>query len=232
MRIALFSVTAALVFTAACTVDPGPVQTGNTAVEVGKADTARAEIHMNAGELWIEGGASRLLDATFRYSERVGRPSVHYDVMGARGVLTVESPQNAGGGMKGNATNEWRLRMSSEVPLDLSVRLGAGESHLDLSQITLRAAEVNMGAGNMTFAMANRYSQDVNVQINGGVGEGHIRLPRESGAVVDATGGIGSVQAGNLTKRGDGKYYNSAYADDKPAVHMKVRGGIGDIVFE
>ena len=232
MRIALFYVTAIVLFTAACAVDPGPVQTGNTAVEVGKADTARAEIHMNAGELWIEGGASRLLDATFRYSERVGRPSVHYDVMGARGVLTVESPQSASGGMKGNATNEWRLRMSSEVPIELSIGLGAGESHLDLSQITLRAAEVNMGAGNMTFDMADRYSQDINVQINGGVGEAHIRLPRESGAVVDATGGIGSIQAGNLTKHDDGKYYNSAYASDKPAVHMKVRGGVGDIVFE
>jgi hypothetical protein len=232
MRIALLSVTAALLLTVACSVDPGPVQTGNTAVEVGKADTARAEIHMNAGELWIEGGASRLLDATFRYSEHVGRPSVHYDVMGARGVLTVESPQSASGGMKGNATNEWRLRMSSEVPIELSVGLGAGESHLDLSQITIRAAEVNMGAGNMTFSMADRYTQDVNVQINGGVGEAHIRLPHETGAVVDATGGIGSIQAANLTKRGDGKYYNSAYADDKPAVHMKVRGGVGDIVFE
>jgi hypothetical protein len=232
MRIALLSVTAALLFTVACSVDPGPVQTGTTAVEVGKADTARAEIHMNAGELWIEGGASRLLDATFRYSEHVGRPTVHYDVMGGRGVLTVDSPQSASGGMKGNTKNEWRLRMSSEVPLDLSVGVGAGESHLDLSQITLRAAEVNMGAGNMTFNMADRYTQDVNVQINGGVGEAHIRLPRETGVVVDVTGGIGSVQAGNLTKRDDGRYYNSAYANGKPAVHMKVRGGVGDVVFE
>jgi hypothetical protein len=231
MRIAFIAVTAALVFIGGCTVDPGPVQTGNAAVEVGKADTVRAEIHMNAGELWMEGGSSRLLDATFRYSERVGRPAVHYDVMGARGVLTVESPEHVGG-MKGNATNEWRLRTSSAVPLDLSIGLGAGESHLDLSQVTLRAAEVNMGAGNMTFSMADRYSQDVNVQINGGVGEAHIRLPHETGAVVDATGGIGSIQAGNLTKRDDGKYYNAAYADDKPAVHMKVRGGVGDIVFE
>jgi hypothetical protein len=231
MRIALLSVTAALVFTAACSVDPGAVLTGTSAVELGKADTVRAEIHMSAGELWIEGGASRLLDANFRYSERVGRPSVHYDVMGGRGVLTIESPESSSG-LKGNAKNEWRLRMSSEAPLDLSVGLGAGESHLDLSQITLRAAEVNMGAGNMTFSMADRYTQDVNVQINGGVGEAHIRLPRETGAVVDAAGGIGSVQAGSLTKRDDGKYYNASYADDKPAVHMKVRGGVGDIVFE
>ncbi|HEU5021915.1 MAG TPA: hypothetical protein VFT60_08485, partial [Bryobacteraceae bacterium] len=103
---------------------------------------------------------------------------------------------------------------------------------LDLSQISLRAAEVNMGAGNMTFTMADRYTKDIDVQINGGVGEARIRLPHETGAVVDATGGIGSIEADNLMKRADGKYYNAAYADDKPAVHMKVRGGVGDIVFE
>jgi hypothetical protein len=150
--------------------------------------------------------------------------------MGGRGVLTIESPEKDG--LKGNAKNEWRLRMSSGAPLDLSVSLGAGESHLDLSQISLRAAEVNMGAGNMTFTMADRYTKDIDVQINGGVGEARIRLPHETGAVVDATGGIGSIEAGNLMKRADGKYYNAAYADDKPAVHMKVRGGVGDIVFE
>ncbi|HEU5020839.1 MAG TPA: toast rack family protein, partial [Bryobacteraceae bacterium] len=137
MRIALVSVAAALVFTAACAVDTGAILTGTAAVELGKADTVRAEIHMSAGELWIEGGSSRLLDANFRYSERVGRPSVHYDAMGGRGVLTIESPEKDG--LKGNAKNEWRLRMSSGAPLDLSVSLGAGESHLDLSQITLRA---------------------------------------------------------------------------------------------
>jgi hypothetical protein len=230
MRTVLLCVAAGLVFIAGCTIDPGPVQTGTSAVELGNADTVRAEIRMSAGELWAEGGASRLLDATFRYSERVGRPAVHYNVTGGRGLLTIESPESDG--LKGNATNEWRLRMDSAVPLDLSLRLGAGESHLDLSQIRLRAAEVNIGAGNMTFTMADRYTQDVDVQIHGGVGEAHIRLPRESGVVVDATGGIGSIQAGSLTKRDDGKYYNSAYADDQPAVHMRVRGGIGDIVFE
>ncbi|HVW07265.1 MAG TPA: toast rack family protein [Bryobacteraceae bacterium] len=231
MRTVLIPLTAVVVLLAGCSEDSGPILTGTATVEAGKADTVRTEIRMNAGELQLEGGASRLLDATFRYSQNAGRPVVHYDVMGGRGLLTVESPEN--GSTRGrNATNEWTLRMGSDLPLDLSVHLGAGESRLDVSQLALRSAEVNMGAGNMTFNMANRYTQDVNVQINGGVGEAHIRLPKETGAVVDATGGIGSVQADGLTKRGDGKYYNAAYADDKPAVHMKVRGGVGDIILE
>lgn len=229
MRTAIIPLTAALVLLAGCEVDSGPILTGTATVEAGKADTVRAEIRMGAGDLQVEGGSSRLLDATFRYSQSAGRPVVHYDVMGGRGLLTVESPQD--GSTRGkNAKNEWALRMGTELPLDLSVRLGAGDSRLDVSQLALRSADVNMGAGNLTFNMANRYTQEVNVQINGGVGEAHIRLPKETGAVVDAAGGIGSVQANGLTKRDDGKYYNAAWAADNPAVHMKVRGGVGDIV--
>jgi hypothetical protein len=228
MRAAWIFLAAVAVFTTGCAVDPGPTLTAADKIETGKADSVRAEIRMNAGELRVEGGASSLLDANFRYSERAGRPAVHYSIVGAHGLLTVESPHE--GPTMAKMTNDWTLRLASEVPLDLSVRLGAGESHLNVSRLALRSAEVDMGAGEMTLNMAGRYSRDVNVRINGGVGEAHIRLPRETGAVVEATGGIGDIEAHDLTQRGDGRYYNAAYAEEKPAVHMTVRGGVGNIV--
>lgn len=207
--------------------DAGPTQTASEQVDAGKADTVTAEIRMSAGTLKIEGGAPNLLSADFRYSESIGRPVVAYDVAGAHGRLVVHSA--SGGRTNGNAVHEWNLRLGNAVPLDLSVGLGAGESHLDVAQLALRSLEVNMGAGEMTLDMAGKYMKDVTVQVNGGVGEAKIRLPKATGAVVDAAGGIGGVSAHGLTKRDDGKYYNDAYADDKPAVRMKVRGGVGDI---
>jgi hypothetical protein len=89
--------------------------------------------------------------------------------------------------------------------------------------------EVNMGAGEMELNVAGKYTRDVTVQVNGGVGEARIRLPSAMGAVVNATAGIGSVSAKGLTKR-DGKYYNDAYVEGKPAVRLDVQGGIGEIV--
>jgi hypothetical protein len=224
MRIQLIAVTA--IFAMACSIDPGPTLTASENIEAGKADSVRAEIHMNGGNLEVQGGASSLLNADFRFSERIGRPVVRYDVTGGHGLLTVESPR---GGARSNGKNEWTLRMSSGVPLDLSVGLGAGESHLDVSHLALRSMDVNIGAGEMNLNIAGRYSKDVNVEINGGVGEARIRLPRDMGAVVEASGGIGGVTADDLTKREDGKYYNAAWSDDKPAVRMRVRGGVGDI---
>ena len=88
--------------------------------------------------------------------------------------------------------------------------------------------EVQIGAGELLLNLAGRYTKDVTVQVNGGVGEARIRLPKSVGAIVDAKGGIGSISAQGLTQR-DGKYYNDAYADGKPAVRMEVRGGVGEI---
>jgi hypothetical protein len=209
-----------------CTVETGPVETSSQQIDAGAAESVRADIRMSAGELHMDGGAPKLMNATFRYSQRIGAPAVRYDVTGAHGQLFVESPKNSQSG--GKTENTWDLQMSSVMPLDMTVNLGAGESTLDMSQLLVRSVEVNIGAGEMTLNMAGKYKRDVTVQVHGGVGEARIRLPKEIGAEVKVTGGIGSIDTTGLTKR-DGKYYNAAYSDDKPAVHMEVQGGIGNI---
>ncbi|MCC6395340.1 MAG: hypothetical protein IT167_32430 [Bryobacterales bacterium] len=206
--------------------DPGPVHTAQESVEAGAAENVSVDIRMGAGELRLEGGGSKLLDATFRYSEAVGRPVVRYELTGFRGRLTVESRKKTPVG--GKMTNEWNLRLGSKVPVDLTAHLGAGKTDLDVSSVPLRSLEVHMGVGELELNAAGKYAKDVNMQVHGGVGEARIILPKDFGAVVDARGGIGSINARGLSKR-DGRYYNSAYEEGKPAIHMDVRGGVGEI---
>jgi hypothetical protein len=224
----VFVGTALLLLTNGCSmgVDPGPTLTANDEIEAGKAESVMAEIRMGSGDLKVDGGGSKLMTGTYRYSERVGRPMVRYDVTGSRGRLTIESPSTEGS--INRKVNDWKVRMGSDVPLELSVRLGAGEADLDLSRMPLQSVKVEMGAGEMSLNLAGKYKKDVDVQVDGGAGEAKIRVPGDIGAVVDATLGIGGIEAGGLTKR-DGKYYNDAYAEGKPAVRLKVRGGVGQI---
>jgi hypothetical protein len=205
--------------------DPGPTQTAAESIDAGKAETVRVEIHMGGGELHIQGGASKLMDASFRYSEKLGRPDVRYDPAGVRGHLLVESHNK---NSVGNAVNEWTLRMGSQTPLEMNVNVGGGTADLDMSSLPLRSADVNVGAGELHLNVAGKYAKNVDVTVNGGAGQSNIRLPKDMGAIVDATVGIGGVDANGLTQR-DGKYYNAAYAEGKPAVRVHVRGGVGDI---
>lgn len=210
-------------------VDSGPTETATDQIDIGKAEAVTAEIHMSAGTLHIDSGGTSLMSADYRYSERVGRPSVRYDVTGAHGQLTVESPKS--GSTSGSHTvNEWNLKLGSAAPLEMTVSMGAGESNLNLSQIPLRSLEVDMGAGQMMLDVAGKYARDVTVQVNGGVGEARIKLPKDMGAVIEASGGLGSISTDGLTKR-DGKYYNDAYAEGKPTLRMEVHGGVGDVKF-
>ena len=181
---------------------------------------------MGAGKLDVEGGSATLMSASFRYSERIGRPVVRYDVTDTQGKLTVESPKNSSS--TGNSVNEWDLKMGSETPFEMNVSLGAGESNLDMSHVSLRSMDVNMGAGEMKLNLDGKYSKDVRVEVNGGVGEARILLPKDVGVVAEAVGGIGGVSTKGLTKR-DGKYYNDAYSAGKPALHLQVQGGVGSI---
>lgn len=202
--------------------DPGPIRTATEDVDGGNAEVVRTEIHMGAGDLRLEGGTGKLLSASFRYSEALGRPVVHY----APGKLTVDSPKDSS--VSGQMVNEWNLRMGSQAPVDASVTVGAGKADLDLSKLPLRGLEVHMGAGELLLNLTGKYSKDVTVQVSSGVGEAKIRLPKGMGAVVDAKAGLGGVSAKGFSQR-DGKYYNDAYAEGKPAIRVDVRGGVGEV---
>jgi hypothetical protein len=215
-----------LLSTTGCGGDAGPVTTTTVGIDAGKAEIVRAEIRMGGGELHVDGGGSKLLEGSFRFSERVGKPGVQYDVTGDRGQLTIESPKT--GTNLGKTVNEWNLRLGSAVPLEMNVKLGGGEAKLDFSKLPLQSVEAELGGGELDLNVSGKYPKDVPVQVNGGAGETRIRLPKEMGAVVSARVGFGNINASGLTKRDD-KYYNAAYAEGKPAVRVDVRGGAGEI---
>lgn len=215
--------------TSACVIgdmDGGPEKTYSESIQAGKVENVRVDVHMGAGEMRIEGGSTALVDANFRYSENLGRPNVSYDATGFRGRLRIDQPKQRFSA--GHTVNEWNLKFGGQAPLDFAVHLGAGESKLDLSKLPLRSVEVHMGVGALELNLDGNYQRDLQVEVHGGVGEAKIRLPRQMGVIADATGGIGSIQAHGMQKRG-GDYVNDAYSPGKPAIRLKVRGGVGEI---
>ncbi len=205
---------------------PGEMRSFRESIDRGGAELVRAEISMGAGELQISGGASKLVEAAFE-SDRPNftKPEMRYDGSSFRGVLTVKDKQtNSTGATK----TEWKLRFNDETPLDLRLSVGAGEDRLNLKTLSLRSLEVAMGAGQVDLDISGDYKHSVNVNVNGGIGQAIIHLPKTIGVRVDAKGGIGSVEAKNMHQQ-DGYYVNDAYKSHKVGMNVQVRGGIGEI---
>jgi len=205
--------------------DAGATRTAEQSLEAGKADNLRAEIRMGVGKLRVEGGGKGALDASFRYSENLGKPDVRYEQTGFRGRIVVEGQHRK---VLGDVDNEWTLKFGNKLPIDFDVKLGAGESEIDLSALPVRNVEIKMGVGELRLNLNGTYRRDVDVNVNGGVGEARIQLPKNIGVMVDASGGIGEINSKGLEKR-DGKYVNAIYDSAKPVVRVKVRGGVGEI---
>jgi N-terminal domain of toast_rack, DUF2154 len=204
---------------------PGPERTETRSIPLDQTEEVRVDLRMGAGELRVHGGSDNLMDGRFTYNRLRLRPEISYSSGGFRGHLDVEEPGHVGGSTR---RYEWDLSFNDHKPLDIDVKCGAGESHLDLEDLTLRRVNIEMGVGELKMDLRGQPKQDYSVRIHGGIGEATVYLPQNAGIEADVKGGIGDVQASGLQKR-DGRYVNDAYGRANATIHLDIEGGIGTI---
>ncbi|MBM3728417.1 MAG: hypothetical protein FJW40_23700, partial [Acidobacteria bacterium] len=205
-------------------VNLGQVLTARRDIEVGKAEMVRVEVRLGAGELKLTGGASKLMEAQFRANEKV-MPDARYSETGFRGNLVIEQPSLKGPGLDANS---WEVRLNDKVPMDVQVKLGAGESKLDLGSLTLRSVQVHIGVGELRLDLRGKPARNYDVEVHGGVGEARIYLPKDVGVLANVKGGIGEISAPGLRKRGN-DYENELYSTAPVKIRLDVKGGVGSI---
>jgi hypothetical protein len=227
MRTALVAVAALAL--SGCVVNTdfgGPLQHLQKSIELDKSEMGRVEIKMGAGELRVEGGSPRLMDADFEYNISSSKPMVRYSASSFRGELSIEQPSGFHGGT--NSKYTWNLRLNDKLPLDVVTHLGAGEAHLNLGTMNLRSVEVHMGVGEVELDLRGKPTRDYNVQIHGGIGQAIVHLPSTVGIVANASGGIGDIEVRGLEKS-NGRWTNAAFEHSPVTIHLDVKGGIGNI---
>jgi len=228
----LVAAAAVALFVVACqTQEVGALQRESQAVDLENAQSVRADLRMGAGELKVTGGADALMEGDFSYNVAAWKPEVNYDVSGDTGELSVEQGSGEGVPVGGGARNEWDLRLNDEVPTDLVVEMGAGESDLDLDSLSLTGLTLQMGAGKTTVDLTGDYARSFDASIEGGVGEATVLLPSEVGTRASAEGGLGKINADGLRREGQA-YVNDAYGDSEVTLSVDVQGGVGQINLE
>jgi hypothetical protein len=190
------------------------------------ANAVRMSVKMPAGELLMSGGAEEVLHADFSYGGSWSVPTIEYSVNGGVGQLDVS--QGSGGTIVTNSDNNWNLKVNDTIPLDLEVDVGAGRGEFRFAKVNLTRLELNIGAGQADVDLSGERAKDLEAEIQGGVGEAAIHLPKNVGVVAIVHGGLGSVDTRGL-KEEDGQYVNEAYGKSPSTIHLTVNGGIGSI---
>jgi hypothetical protein len=206
--------------------DSREAQTDSQSVELGKAEMVNLDIEFAAGDLKVEGGAEKLLEADWRYGAPGLKPEVRYEESSFRGRLSVRRIRSATFGS--NNSDQWNMRLNEQVPFDVQLRIGAGDAKIDLSTMKLRGVDVHMGAGRLRLDLNGNYQKNFPVKVRGGVGEVTLKLPKDVGVQAKASGGIGQVHATGLDQQGS-TYTNRAFGKSKVTIAVDVQGGVGQI---
>lgn len=191
------------------------------------AKALKMSIKMPAGELRMGGGAQQALEADFSYGGSWVPPAIDYSVDDGIGELDIS--QGSGTTLVVNSDNAWNLKVNNSIPLDLEVDVGAGRGEFRFAKVDLTRLQLNIGAGQADVDLSGERAKDLEAEIEGGVGQATIRLPKNVGVVAEVHGGLGSVDTHGLKEEEDGHYVNEAYGKTPSTIHLSVNGGIGSI---
>lgn len=213
--------------------EPG-YETTDESLSAGAATEITASIDMGAGELDVTGdaGAGKVMEATFEYSPSSWRPEVDYDVSSGEGRLSVRTPSHLDWRPLRGTHYQWFVALTGELPLDLSVNMGAGESDIDLSGTDLRRLKVNLGAGDATIDLSGDWTHDADIDVTAGAGALTVRVPADVGVRIRGfEGGIGEFRADGFSEDGD-SVVNDAYGDSDVTFEITLSRGVGEVVVE
>jgi CYTH domain-containing protein len=196
-------------------------------VDLQNAKSVRATLEMGAGELNLSGGSSHLLESDFEYRSSSGTPKVDYSVSGTAGDLRI-SQDDSENHIRTTSDNHWTLHFANDIPLEIKIDMGAGRGNLRLRDIDVTRLNLDMGAGQVDVDLTGERRSDLTADIEGGVGQANIRLPKNVGVIVNASGGLGTISAHGLKHEGD-EYTNELYGKSPVTIHVKVSGGVGTI---
>ncbi len=206
----------------------GPTKTDKISLNLDNAQSASVEFDIAAGELNVRGGTSKLVDGRVEYNVPRWEPEVTDENTGQTARVVIKQPEHGSGGGGGNTRNHWDFAINDKVQLDFRLSCGAGEARLELGDLNLEKVNVQMGAGQVNLDLEGHPTRSYSVNIQGGVGQAVVRLPRNVGIRAEAHGGLGSIEVEGLAKHGD-YYSNDLYGNSKVNVLLQVEGGIGEI---
>jgi len=185
-----------------------------------------ADIQVNGME-----SSRSLLSGEFSYPERRGAPTLETETADGHTRVAISSAEETTSfvGTR-SSVEDWRVDLTTQVPIELVVNAGVGRTTLDLSDLTLDRLQVKAGVGEIKVTLATGGAYKASV--DGGIGEITVIIPEGAAARVRVDQGLGNVWV-DPALREVGRYYQTPeYGERADGIEVDIDGGIGAIRVE
>jgi hypothetical protein len=220
------------------TLQVGEIQEERHTVPLGGAESADVDIVFGAGRLQVEAGVpDRLMSGTFRYNVERWAPQITHE--GDAVTIRQGGDEAKWGIPSGNVRNRWELEFSPRVPLDMNLRVGAGEGELDFTDLVVSELDVDIGAGDfvLRFDRPNAVGMD-HLTLDAGASKIEILgVANASPETMRVQGGVGDISVdltGDWARSADVTIRAGAGAltlrlPDDVGVEVETRGGLANV---
>lgn len=199
---------------------------GQSDITVARQGVNQLSLDLNggAGRFRVSGGSTTLVEAHSANADlrlrredidKAGRASVRIDQSGTRQV--------------GGTTIDVDARIASDVDTALSVDGGAGEFVVDLRDVKLTSADINVGAAQLTLTLP-RPASSVTIDVNAGASSIIIEVPDGVEAQVTTKGALLTLRSSNSRVTASGNTAKTSGYDSATArVTVRVTAGVSSV---
>ena len=202
-------------------------------VERDDVEALNVNIDFSLGDLLITGGSPEWVSGEVDYNHKKLEPKVKYKQRRGVGFVDIKQGKRTIFGIKErNLKNNWDLQLTNDIPIDLDVEMGVSSSKLELEGIQLSSLSIDSGVGESIIDLSGDWSNSFKADLDLGVGDVTLILPKETGAKLKDSKGIGSLDAKGFISQGDQVYVNEAYADADVIIDIQIDIGVGQVTVE
>ena len=202
------------------------------------ATSLSLDINGGAGRFRVSGGSTSLVEAHSANDDlRLRRAD--FDKGGAHADVRIDQSGNR---RVGTAGVDVETRIANDVATELQVNGGAGEFVIDLSDVIISSAELNVGAASLTITLPKpslsqtpaaggaQPTGNISVEINAGASNITIGVPDGVEARVTTTGALLTLHSSNtrMTVSG-GSAETAGYGSAQARVSVKVTAGASSV---
>jgi hypothetical protein len=200
---------------------------GERDVTVARQNVTSLSLDLNggAGRFQVSGGSTMLVEAHSANEDlRLRRSDT--DRGGAHADVRIDQNGNR---RVGSTTIDVEARIASDVETTLSVDGGAGEFIIDLRDVKLTSADINVGAAQLTLTLP-KPAAAVTIDVNAGASSIVIEVPEGVEARVTTTGALLTLRSSNsrLTASGSAAE-TSGYGTATARVTVRVTAGVSSV---
>lgn len=149
----------------------GPLQTQTEVIKMDPVKSVEVDIDLGLGDLTITGGSNDIMTGKFEYNVVQWKPEIQYKTTGSRGEIKIKMPDVELDFDEDDKDieNNWMLQFNKDIPLEMKIEIGVGESELDFSNVTLSSLEISNGAGEVSVEIGQQEIDEL--EIESGAGE-------------------------------------------------------------